>query len=146
MSIIKRNANLFPAVPTLFDDFFSRDFFNWNNNIATVPAVNIHETNEGFEVQMAAPGMHKEDFKITLEGNMLNISSSMEDKKNQRGNNGNYNRMEFSYQAFQRSFELPKDVVDESKIEAQYENGLLKVSIPKKEEVKQKAPKLIEIA
>jgi HSP20 family protein len=133
----------------LFDDFFSRELFNWGNNnfsstSTTVPAVNIRETEEDFEVEVAAPGMEKKDFKITLDGNLLTISSAKQfsDEKKADG----YTRREFSYQAFQRSFELPKDVVDENKIKARYNNGLLYLTVPKKEEAKRKAPKLIEIA
>src|SRR5690606_20369915 len=117
MSIVKRmNGNLLPANPRmLFDDFFNRELFNWGNNnfsstLTTIPSVNIKENPDDFEVEVAAPGMEKQDFEITLEGNMLTISSS---KKNQKEESeGNYTRKEFSYQSFQRSFELPKDVVD----------------------------------
>ncbi|WP_299178618.1 Hsp20/alpha crystallin family protein [uncultured Chryseobacterium sp.] len=150
MSIVKRmNGNLLPANPRmLFDDFFNRELFNWGNNnfsstLTTIPSVNIKESPDDFEVEVAAPGMEKQDFEITLEGNMLTISSS---KKNQKEESeGNYTRKEFSYQSFQRSFELPKDVVDEEHIVAKYENGVLKLTIPKTENAKKQAPRLIEI-
>lgn len=149
MSLIKRNGNGFPGFPALFDDFFNRELFNWGNNnfsttSTTVPSVNIKETADNFEVEVAAPGMEKKDFNITLNGNLLTISSSKqyEDEKKEQ----NYTRREFSYQSFQRSFDLPKDVVDADKINARYENGLLHLTIPKKEEAKQKAPRMIEIA
>lgn len=150
MSIVKRmNGNLLPANPRmLFDDFFNRELFNWGNNnfsstLTTIPSVNIKENPDDFEVEVAAPGMEKQDFEITLEGNMLTISSS---KKNQKEESeGNYTRKEFSYQSFQRSFELPKDVVDEEHIVAKYENGVLKLTIPKTENAKKQAPRLIEI-
>lgn len=150
MSIEKRNnVSLLPANPrTLFDDFFSRELFNWGNNnysstLTTLPSVNIRENPENFVVEVAAPGMEKQDFQISLEGNLLTISSS---KKNEtEDKNDNYTRREFSYQAFQRSFELARDVVDEEHIEAKYENGVLKLTIPKKEEAKKRPPKLIEI-
>jgi len=147
MSLIKRNVN-FPAFPALFDDLFGREFFNWNNNnysstSTTVPSVNIRETADSFEVEMAAPGMEKKDFHISLDGNTLTIASQkqQQEEKNEDG----YSRREFSYQSFQRSFELPKDVVDDEHIAARYENGLLLLTIPKKEEAKKKAPRLIEI-
>lgn len=148
MSLIKRNGNAFPQIPALFDDFFGRELFNWGNSnysstSTTVPAVNIRETSEHFEVEMAAPGMDKKDFKISLDGNTLTISSQKQ-HADERKNEG-YTRREFSYQSFQRSFILPKDVVDEDGIGAKYDNGLLRLSIPKKEEAKQKGPKLIEI-
>ncbi|MFC5408189.1 Hsp20/alpha crystallin family protein [Larkinella bovis] len=136
------------AFPALFDDFFSRDLFNWNNrNFSTtqtsLPSVNIKETADAFEVEMAAPGMEKQDFRVELNGNQLTISSSKENQEEKQ--EGGYTHREFSYQSFQRSFTLPKDVVDEDRIEAKYENGLLLLTIPKREEAKQKAPRRIEI-
>ena len=149
MSLIKTNGNIFPALPTIFDDLFSRELFNWGNNnfsstSTTVPSVNIKETKDNFEVEVAAPGMNKKDFNVTLDGNLLTISSSKQQKDEKA--ESNYTRREFSYQSFQRSFELSKEVVDVDKINARYENGLLHLTIPKKEEVKQKAPRLIEIS
>ena len=88
--------------------------------------------------------MDKNDFKITLDGNQLTISSVKENE--QTTGNENYSRREFSYQSFQRSFELPKNVVDEDKIKARYENGLLLLSIPKREEAKPRPPRMIEIS
>ncbi|WP_294237089.1 Hsp20/alpha crystallin family protein [uncultured Chryseobacterium sp.] len=150
MSIVKRNnGSLLPAgTRTLFDDFFSRELFNWGNTnfsstLTTVPSVNIKENDNHFEVEVAAPGMQKDDFRITLDGNLLTISSS---KKNETEESKDYyTRREFSYQSFQRSFELAKDVVDEEHIEAKYENGVLKLIIPKTEKAKKQAPRLIEI-
>ncbi|WP_343658046.1 Hsp20/alpha crystallin family protein [Chryseobacterium sp.] len=148
MNLIKRNWSNVPTVPNLFDDFFNREFFNWGNNnysstSTTVPSVNIKENADAYEVQVAAPGMEKNDFEIKLDGNLLTISSSKKDNNETKGEN--FTRREFSYQSFRRSFELPKDVVDQDNIQAKYENGLLKLTIPKKEEVKQKPPRLIEI-
>ncbi|MBW8684945.1 Hsp20/alpha crystallin family protein [Chitinophaga rhizophila] len=148
MSLIKRNGNSFPGVPSLFDDFFSREFFNWGNNnfsatSTTVPSVNIKETADNFEVEVAAPGMDKKDFNITLHGNTLTISSNKQQSQEKKENN--YTRREFSYQSFQRSFELPKNVVDEQNINARYDNGLLHLVIPKRAEAKQQAPKMIEV-
>ena len=149
MSLIKRNGQSFPTIPALFDDLFSRELFNWGNNnysttSTTVPSVNIRETADNYEVEMAAPGMDKQDFKITLNDNLLTISSAKE--QNSESNQDNYTRREFSYQSFQRSFELPKHVVDERNINARYENGLLHLTIPKREEARQQAPRTIEIA
>ena len=148
MSLIKRNREALPTFPALFDDFFGRELFNWGNNnfsstSTTVPSVNIRENKDAFEVELAAPGMQKSDFQIRLDGNTLTIASlkqhSDEDKQE------NYSRKEFSYQSFQRSLLLPKDVVDEDGISARYENGLLQLTIPKKEAAKKKEPRLIEI-
>ncbi len=150
MSLVKRNGNRLNALPILFDDFFNRELFNWNNanfsnTSTTIPSVNIKERAEHYEVEVAAPGMTKKDFKVELDGNMLTISS---ERENQREDNENdrYSLREFSYQSFQRTFTLQKDVVDVEKIEAKYENGLLRLLIPKKEEAKQKPPRQIKIA
>ena len=147
MSIIKRNE-IFPGL-NLFDDFFSRDLWNWNlnNNSSTnttIPMVNVKETNENFEVEMAAPGMNKEDFKVQLEGNLLTITSE-KNHENEVKDGERYSRREFSYQSFQRSFQLPKEVVDADKIEAKYESGVLKLVIPKNENAKPRPPKMIQI-
>jgi HSP20 family protein len=149
MSIIKRN-NSFQGMNSIFDDLFNRDLLNWGlvNNSATnttLPSVNIRETNDNFIVEMAAPGMTKDDFKIELDGNLLTISSEKEDR-NAMKDGEKYTRQEFSYQSFQRSFQLPKDVVDSDKIQAKYENGVLNLVVPKKEHAKQKPPRMIEIA
>jgi len=148
MSVIKRNGNSLPAFPSLFDDFFSREFFNWGNSnfsstSTTVPAVKIKERTEGCKVVVAAPGMEKKDFVITLDGNQLTISSAKQNEETKKEEN--YTRREFSYQSFTRTFQLPKDVVDSEKIIATYENGLLQLTIPKKEEARQKGPKQIAI-
>jgi HSP20 family protein len=150
MTLIKRNGNLFNPLPTLFDDFFNRDLFNWGNSNfsdtnTSIPAVNIKETAENYEVEVAAPGMTKNDFKVELDGNMHTISSERNDQKEDRDGD-RYFRREFSYQSFQRTFNLQKEVVDIDKIEAKYENGLLHLLIPKKEEAKQKPPRLIQVS
>lgn len=147
MSLTKwNNGN---TMTNLFDDLFTRDILNWglaNNSTTntTIPAVNIKETAEAFEVEMAAPGMRKEDFRVELDGNHLTISSEFE-TQNETKEEERYTRREFSYQSFQRSFTLPKNVVDVEQIGAKYENGVLHLLIPKREEAKQKPPRMIEI-
>ncbi|GAB3432936.1 Hsp20/alpha crystallin family protein [Niabella aquatica] len=148
MSLVKKN-NGFLTTPSLFGDFFSRELFNWGNNnfsstLTTVPSVNIKENSDNFEVEVAAPGMEKEDFHITLEGSALTISSSK--KLQDEVKEDNYTRREFSYQSFQRTFQLPKEVVDAEHIEARYNNGLLKLVIPKSENARKKTPRTIEIS
>ena len=150
MTLVKRNGSLLNPLPTLFDDFFNRDLFNWGNQNfsdtnTTIPAVNIKETAENYEVEVAAPGMTKKDFKVELDGNSLTISSEKTSEKPD-DENERYSRKEFSYQSFQRTFTLQKEVVDIDKIQARYENGLLTLVIPKKEEAKQKPPRLIQIS
>lgn len=150
MTLVKRNGNLMNTFPTLFNDFFQKDLFdcggsNFSNSGTTLPAVNIKETNEAFEVEMAAPGMTKNDFRVELEGNYLTISSET-NNQTEENEGDKYSRREFSYQSFQRSFTLPKNVVDPDKINAKYEEGVLRLSIPKREEAKQKPPRLIQIS
>ena len=150
MTLVKRNGNLLNPLPMLFDDFFNRDLFNWgntnySNTDTTIPAVNIKETAGNYEVEVAAPGMNKNDFKIELDGNTLTISSERTNQQEEREDE-RYSRKEFSYQSFYRTFTLQKDVVDIDRIQAKYENGLLHLLIPKREEAKQKPPRLIQIS
>lgn len=149
MTLVKGNLPVFPAFPRLFDDFFTRDLFDWgprsfSNTQTTIPAVNIIENYDSFHVEMAAPGMDKADFLIELDNEYLTISSKKE-VRNELRENEQYTRREFSYQSFQRTFHLPKTVVDESKIKAEYKNGLLRIMIPKKEEAKALPPRTIAI-
>ncbi|MES2649421.1 MAG: Hsp20/alpha crystallin family protein [Bacteroidota bacterium] len=149
MSLVKRNGGAMSSFPNLFDDFFNRDLFDWRlsnyaGTGASLPAVNIRENNDAFEVEMAAPGMTKKDFRIQLEGNTLSISSERNNETEQKEGE-NYTRKEFSYQSFNRTFTLPKDVVDSEKIKAQYVDGVLKLWIPKREEAKMRPPRMIEI-
>ncbi len=151
MTLTKRNGSLFNNLPTLFNDFFDREFLNWgesnfSNTGTTIPAVNIRETKDDFVVEMAAPGMKKEDFKIELDGSLLSIGSERSSNQVEENNDERYSRREFSYESFQRSFTLPKDVVEADRLKARYENGVLRLEIPKKEEAKQKPPKLIAIS
>ncbi len=150
MTPTKRNGNLSNSFPGLFDDLFTRDLFDWHNSNfsntgTTLPAVNLRETPETFEVEMAAPGMKKEDFKIELNNNVLTISSEQKSEHEEKDND-KYTRKEFSYQSFQRSFQLSREAVDADKIQAKYENGVLHLTIPKREEVKQKPSRLINIS
>lgn len=148
MSLVKYNSDRsFPGFRSILDDFFGPELGivrnnNFSSTNTTIPAVNIREEDDGFIVEMAAPGMAKEDFAVNLDNNILNISS--EKKAEKSIDESKYNRMEFSYQSFKRSFTLP-DTVDNDKIEAKYENGVLMISIPKKEEAKPQPPKQIQI-
>src|SRR6187402_2285209 len=128
MTIVKRNGNLLNNFPTLFDDFLNRDFFNWgltnySDTNTSIPSVNIKETSDNYEVEVAAPGMTKKDFKVQLDGNVLTISSE-KTLKQEEDTDVRYASREFSYQSFSRTFNLRKDVVDTEKIQAKYENGI----------------------
>jgi HSP20 family protein len=147
MTLVKRNGR-FDISPSIWDSFLNRDLFNWDLNFgnfgSSLPAVNIKETPESFMVEMAAPGMDKKDFKIELDGTALTISSEKQQDLEEK-NGENYNRQEFSYHSFSRTFHLPKEVVNADKIGAKYENGILKLEIPKREEAKQKPARLIAV-
>jgi HSP20 family protein len=130
-------------LPSVFDDFFRpwKDMFDLNGGrtwTSTVPAVNISENQDTFTVSMAAPGMKKEDFKVDLERDLLTISAEKEEKEE------NLSRQEYNYTRFTRSFTLPSSVVKD-KIEAQYQDGVLKLTLPKTEEAK-KATASMQIA
>lgn len=133
-SLIKSRESL----PSLFDDFF-RPWNEWLGNggdfrkTLTIPAVNIHETNDEFKLSVAAPGLKKSDFNIDVQGNMVTISAEKEETKEEK--DSRYNRREYSYNSFSRSFTLPDDI-NRDKINATYTDGVLHVSLPKKEEAK----------
>ena len=147
-NLVKRNSSL-PTLNTFFDDFFTKDVFDWNDkNFSTtgsnLPSVNLKETEDKLEVDLAAPGMKKEDFKVEIDNNMLMISSEKEESKEESRKKDNYLRKEFNYQSFYRSFYLP-EYIDDSKVEATYKDGILHVSIAKKENGKKKTHKTIAI-
>ena len=148
MSLIKRE-NYSPSWPGFFNDFLNRDWYDWSNQNfsltnTTIPSVNIKENENEFEVEMAAPGMTKDDFRIELNNSVLTISSEKQ-SENKSKERENVTRREFSYQSFSRSFTLPV-IVETDKITAKYENGLLRVNIPKKEEAKPKPLKQIKVS
>lgn len=137
-------------LPTFWDNFFSRDLSDWGSNNfsstdTTLPAVNVKESSEQFEIEVAAPGMNRDDFSVKLENNLLTISSEKKEEKKEE-KEGNYTRREFSYQSFQRSFTIPENLVEGEKITARYSDGLLTVLLPKREELKPKPGRMIEIS
>jgi HSP20 family protein len=139
---------MFPEFPSLFDDFLTRDLFQLPfrmGNNGSVPAVNLKETDKSFELEMAAPGMEKKDFKVELEHDTLIVSAQKENKVEEKTEDGKYSRREFSYQSFTRSFNLPKDMVKEDDISASYKDGILHITVPKKEASKTWLKKLISI-
>lgn len=129
--------------------FFTKDLFNWNEkNLTemgfTMPSVNVKETETNYEIEMAVPGLKKEDFKINIDRNILTISSESQTENEEKDEKKNYTRREFNYQSFTRSFTMPSDIVDVEHIEAKYDNGILKLAVPKRENAK-KEVKTIEI-
>jgi HSP20 family protein len=125
------------------NEFFKPDWFGGlENHAATLPAVNIKESEIGFELELAIPGKKKEDFNIEVDNDVLTVS--METKSEDETSEENYTRREFSYTSFKRSFTLP-ETVDNEKIKASYENGILTFKLPKKEDALPKPKRLIEI-
>ncbi|MEN7548571.1 Hsp20/alpha crystallin family protein [Rapidithrix thailandica] len=147
-TLMKTNGGFFPDFPTIFEDFFNRD---WTNRFAnapvpergTLPSVNVKETDKSFELEVAAPGMDKKDFKIELDNDMLVISAEKEQKTEEK--EGKYTRQEFSYSSFRRSFTLPERMVEIEKITANYKEGILYLHIPKTNEAKTKPVQQIKI-
>ncbi|MBT1696722.1 Hsp20/alpha crystallin family protein [Fulvivirgaceae bacterium PWU4] len=147
--LVKSNGSLFPAIPSLLDDFFGRNWLdstvaNWRTSGATMPAVNVQETNDDYQIEVAAPGMKRDDFKIELDNNVITISSQREDSHEEK--DGNYTRREFSYQSFQRSFTLPQNGVKGEEIKARYVDGILRITVPKTEDARKKPAKQIAVA
>lgn len=131
--------------PSLVDEFFGKDLLgNILDNYTGInmPAVNIVEEKDNYMIEVAAPGLEKKDFKIDLNNNVLTISSEISDEKEDKQER--YMRREFSYSSFKRSFTLP-DTAQVDKIAANHKNGILQITIPKKEEAKVKPPKQIAI-
>ena len=140
MNLIKRNTVPFPS---LIDELLKPDWLGGIQNFSTnVPAVNIKETDTSFGIELAAPGKKKEDFNIEIDHNVLTIFS--ENKLESEETEGKYTRREFSYSSFRRAFTLPESVNTEN-INATYENGVLHVALPKREEALPKPKRLIEI-
>lgn len=151
MKTLIRTGNLFPVLPGLIEDFFNRELndsslFSWKGMDATMPAVNIIESNDSFEIEVAAPGMKRENFKIELDNNVLTIASHLEETKEQKDEDRNFTRREFSYKSFQRSFNLPENKVEGDKISARYTDGILHISVPKRDEAKVKPARQIKVA
>ena len=132
-------------VPAYWDDFFNDKFFNQLNSTncnGNSPAVNISEDDNGFAIEVAAPGIARKDFNLEIEKDILTISTEKKESKDE--NKPNFLRREFDYQTFKRSFQLP-ETIDQDKIKASHEAGILTLTLPKKEAEIQKAPRQIEV-
>lgn len=140
MSLVKRNNVIFPS---LMNDIFNPDWFGgMENSNKNMPAVNIIENDNDFVLELSAPGFKKDDFNIELDNDLLTISSEV--KTENQVKEEKFTKKEFSYNSFKRTFTLP-ETIDEGKINAVYENGILKLVIPKKEEALPKPKRLIDI-
>lgn len=142
MTLVKFNGRPVVKYDNPFSDLFNfPSLFSETNGVSGSPAANIYETPEAYHVELNAPGRNKEDFKVNVDKDLLTVS--FEKKEETKTENGKSIRREFSYNSFKRSFSLD-ETVDTTKIQAKYENGILKIELPKKEDVKVE-PKQIAI-
>lgn len=157
--VVNRRGSLLPSLMTDLldtDRFFDTDLLDLESDllfpsnvvlpsrtIGRIPSANITERDKDYLIELAAPGLAKKDFKVELEGDMLSISAEKEEKRDEKENG--LTRKEFSYESFCRTFRLPENSKAE-KIDAEYENGILKIAIPKKEITVSKPKKEISVA
>ncbi|RZJ65314.1 MAG: Hsp20/alpha crystallin family protein [Flavobacterium sp.] len=142
MNLVKKNHSHF--FPSFMDELLRADLGGrqLNYNATSVPPVNIREAENAFEVELSAPGKNKEDFNIEIDNDLLTISSEVKSEANTH--EGKFTRREFSLSSFKRSFTLP-ETVKYDEIKASYDNGILRISLPKKEEALPKAKRLIDV-
>ena len=158
MSLIKKNKQrLFPWNSPLInpwdntmlkgilstDDFFNDDFFEEDS---LMPAMNVKETKDKLNVELAAPGFSKKDFEVTLDENVLHISAEKKKESKEEDKETGYSRKEFSYNSFKRSLKLPIAINQNEKVKATYDNGILKIALNKLKEAKAIPTKKIEVA
>lgn len=149
--LTKTNRSLFPVVSDLLgtDRLFSNvfdlntDLFRLNDGSLLVPNANIAENEKDYKIEVAAPGLQKKDFKVQVENGVLTVSGEKEEEEKEERKN--YRRKEFSYRSFSRSFTLPENSLPD-KIEAKYDNGILTLSLPKKEVAVSKPVKEIKVS
>jgi len=150
MTLARLTNTRFPSFPSLIDRFLEGDLMDWNtSNFAevnsTLPAVNVKENDNEYQIDVAAPGLKKSDFKLNFDNGRVTISSEKTDESEVKEGE-KLSRREFSYQSFQRSFSIPENIINADKISAKYEDGILHVTLPKREEVKPKPAKEIKIS
>ena len=145
-TLTKRNQPV--GFNNLFDELFEGYFGDWKpartpSLKKTIPAVNVKENENAFLLELAAPGLKKENFNLEINNNSLTIEATTESKETEE--KYNYSRKEFSYESFKRSFTLPKDKIKIEDIEANYSDGVLVVSLPKKPASETNGPRLVEV-
>lgn len=143
----KRDVTGLPSFSSWIDNFFDTDLetgflANFNTGM-TLPAVNIKENNDNYVLEVAVPGMKKDDFNLEIDNDILSVSA--ETKSENETSDDYYTRREFGYASFKRSFTIP-DTVQSDKIKAKYDSGILTILIPKREEAKRKPVKRIDIS
>lgn len=127
-TLVKSNG--FPTLSSMMEDLWKTDRF-FNKPLFSqemIPAVNVRDTKQGYELEMAAPGYKKDDFKITTEDGVMTISAEIDHEEKEEKEN--YSRQEFSYSSFTRSFSLPENVIEDD-ISASYHDGLLTINLKK---------------
>ena len=150
MTLARLSENVSPSFPSLFNRLFEGDLMDWSNsnfagNNSTLPAVNVKENENEFIIDVAAPGMKKDNFKVDFDNGRLTISSELSEETKNAGNE-KFTRREYYYRSFQRTFTVPENVVNGDKIQARYTDGILNITLPKREELKPKPAKQIKIA
>lgn len=148
MSLVRWNNNRFyPNFSNFVDKFFDNNWEHTKQRKASTPSVNILKDEASFTLEVAAPGLKKEDFKLDLHENILTVSAKKESQNTAEDKNekGNYTRKEFSYTSFERSFTLP-DSVEQEDIQANYEDGILNILLPKKEDIQENKSRQITIS
>lgn len=150
MTLARISNPWFSHLPSLIDRFFEGEMQDWNsgnfsNTNTTIPAVNFKENNDEFMIEVAVPGMKKDDFRIDFDNGRLTISSEHKNE-NVEKEGERVTRREFSYQSFHRTFNIPEKIVNADKITAKYDSGILHIQLPKLEEVKPRPVKQIEIS
>ena len=144
MSLVKSKSRRYPWFPTELSNFFGDDdFFNdrfWQRHMHREPLMNIKETDSEYQVELAAPGLEKEDFEITIENGYLRIR--VEKSSESESHDDNFTRREFSYNSFHRSLLLPENIIDEE-VKATYHDGILKFNLKKEMDILESKPKKI---
>lgn len=146
MTLIKRINPEIHGFSHLIDELFKNGLHQINQGGSTwIPATNIKESDKGYVLELALPGFKKDDFKVAVNNGMLSVSSEVKNENENKNEEEGYVRREFSYQSFTRQFTLPEEKVDTENIAAKYEDGVLRLSIPKKNS-QVEADRLIEIS
>ncbi len=146
MTLVRRNNYMMPELGSLINNVFRNEFFNSDvaeDDVATLPAVNVKENEDNFIIEVVAPGFKKDNFNVSIDKGVLTISATEEEKKEEKKEN--FTKREFNYSSFTRSFRLPDNVIDESTIKGNYKDGILEVFLGKREEVKPKPKRMIEV-
>lgn len=124
-----------PVYTDVFDSFFNSDPFLSKSTVNRTPAVNIAENDHEFQIELAVPGLKKEDFKINLEQNQLRVTTEKKEEKAEADETKKFNRREYCYSSFTKTFNLP-ETADQHKIQAEYRDGILYINLAKKEEAR----------